>query len=687
MAFENVGGAGGMVGLPRFVNQRKGQANTLMVAVIGIVLAWHGESPRGLIDQLVFLALAGAMVPVLLVLAGTARRLSQRRVAQREQMRALLARMRDLAEHDDLTGLYNRRYMQRLLKAEGRRRKHAGRPTSVALLDIDHFKQINDRHGHAVGDAVLKTFAALATVALEGSAGVIARWGGEEFLWLMPQTSEAQACVALARFRALLAAYDWSRLGDGLRVSCSAGVSAHVPGQPVERTVDRADLALYRAKDQGRDQVQVHQGHQGNQGNQGLLDAQDPRMSVPAADIDRLLGLAERWLAQRETAPQSDAAAVSPAAPPRPRRSVSTWVQWVLGRDVATRNIIRTSLVSSCNYTILCVALLAYGAPQGLVPAWAVEPFLGVIVVGGVLPYLAVRSGWSMRFRDRAMVMPQMVWAGVGLCLLYVVAPACRPVALHMMCVVMVFGLIDVRPRSTVLIGVMYVAMLGASFGVALAMGQTGFHAVREGLVVLATAFILAMLTFQSRNLARLRQQAAHQRRELEVATARMQALMTHDALTGLVNRQEVHRRLLAEAERAARDGPRFAVALIDLDHFKRLNDTHGHQVGDEALKGFAQAARGTLREADVLGRWGGEEFLLVMPETEPEHNGLRAVDRVREAVLSLPMCPSVPAVQVNFSAGVALWRPGESLDVLLDRADRALYQAKGLGRGCSVLG
>ncbi|HET8869438.1 MAG TPA: GGDEF domain-containing protein, partial [Aquabacterium sp.] len=125
-------------------------------------------------------------------------------------------------------------------------------------------------------------------------------------------------------------------------------------------------------------------------------------------------------------------------------------------------------------------------------------------------------------------------------------------------------------------------------------------------------------------------------------------------------------------------------IALIDLDFFKRINDTWGHGVGDEVLKGFANHAVRTLRSADVVGRWGGEEFLFIMLEN-PGADPNFGVERLRASLADQAISPSVPDLRIGFSAGLARCLPQETVDATIDRADRALYGAKNAGRNRSV--
>ncbi|MCM0755235.1 PAS domain S-box protein [Desulfovibrio aminophilus] len=157
--------------------------------------------------------------------------------------------------------------------------------------------------------------------------------------------------------------------------------------------------------------------------------------------------------------------------------------------------------------------------------------------------------------------------------------------------------------------------------------------------------------------------------------------LATTDGLTGLTNRRHFLERGRAELERARRTGRPLSCIMFDVDHFKRVNDTFGHDAGDAVLKTLARTARETLRGMDVLGRVGGEEFAAVLPETDL-NAALQAAERLRLAVEFMTVEHGGRALPVTVSLGVALWRgPDESLDELLRHADQALYEAKNSGR------
>ncbi len=156
----------------------------------------------------------------------------------------------------------------------------------------------------------------------------------------------------------------------------------------------------------------------------------------------------------------------------------------------------------------------------------------------------------------------------------------------------------------------------------------------------------------------------------------------THDPLTGILNRRAILDRLAKELSRAARSGKMVGVGLCDLDHFKEINDRHGHQVGDDVLCGFTRIIQANLRQCDLIGRYGGEEFLVITPdvvEAAPE----RAYERLREMVAERAISTRVGDISTTVSMGVSLGTGADTVDSVLSQADTALYQAKKEGRNC----
>ncbi|ATJ81515.1 GGDEF domain-containing protein [Halomonas beimenensis] len=158
----------------------------------------------------------------------------------------------------------------------------------------------------------------------------------------------------------------------------------------------------------------------------------------------------------------------------------------------------------------------------------------------------------------------------------------------------------------------------------------------------------------------------------------RLEFLARHDELTGLLNRRAGLARLDEEIARTHRHDIPLCVAICDLDHFKQINDRHGHGVGDEALAAVAEVMQSELRRYDVLARLGGEEFLVILPGatlSEAE----RSIERLRRRLVETRLAS--PGLSLTLSAGLAALKEGDAGDALLERADRALYRAKREGR------
>lgn len=161
----------------------------------------------------------------------------------------------------------------------------------------------------------------------------------------------------------------------------------------------------------------------------------------------------------------------------------------------------------------------------------------------------------------------------------------------------------------------------------------------------------------------------------------------THDALTGIPNRAAILETLKHEQSRQLRAGGSYSILMVDLDHFKAINDTHGHPAGDAVLQDVARRMKSSLRDYDTVGRYGGEEFLIVIP-TSDIPGTLAIAERIREVIASKPVTTLKSNVPVTASIGIAVSQASNPLDaeMLLHLADEALYRAKDLGRNRAEL-
>lgn len=166
----------------------------------------------------------------------------------------------------------------------------------------------------------------------------------------------------------------------------------------------------------------------------------------------------------------------------------------------------------------------------------------------------------------------------------------------------------------------------------------------------------------------------------LQKAMSRIEELASHDELTGLYNRRQLMHSLELEKKRADRSGQLFSIIMLDIDHFKHINDTFGHLKGDEILKEVAGVLKTTLRETDICARYGGEEFMLVLEHADKEKAKICA-ERLRQLIEARKFLQSEENFSVTASLGCTTYRPKEELSQMISRADEALYRAKNSGR------
>ncbi len=228
------------------------------VALLGLTIGWKASTDAARyppMEEVTHFVIGSAMLLTVSYLASLLSRLRKQLKVRTLELADALERIRDIAGHDELTRLINRRQMLEVLKHEGARRDRSGEPLCLALIDIDHFKAVNDTRGHAAGDLVLKAFATQALAAVRRS-DILARWGGEEFLLLLPATALEPALDVLGRMRAHVG--DTALSGDdgaSLGVTFSAGLVESAAGESIEAAIEQADKAMYRAKREGRDRI------------------------------------------------------------------------------------------------------------------------------------------------------------------------------------------------------------------------------------------------------------------------------------------------------------------------------------------------------------------------------------------------------------------------------------------------
>jgi len=318
----------------------------------------------------------------------------------------------------------------------------------------------------------------------------------------------------------------------------------------------------------------------------------------------------------------------------------------------------------------------------------------GALLAFNMLVYFLIRTGVSTLLDDPSMTVAQMLSAIVLITLLLHYAEEMRGAMISIYFMVMTFGVFALDRRKMIAMsGMVMLAFSGLIVYEIIATPEKVIFGIVFGqwsILLLGLIWFVFVGGYIHNLQQRIREQReslrdSHSRLEetyiqLSEAMERLAEIAVRDSLTGLYNRRHFIDRLEEAIALAERSGDSFHLALIDLDHFKKVNDSHGHQVGDNILQRFANIARQTLRRSDVLARYGGEEFIVLFPEGGAEDIA-EVLERLRENFSTLIHDDLVAGLRVTLSAGLANWRPGDNADNLTLRADEALYTAKHKGR------
>ena len=338
------------------------------------------------------------------------------------------------------------------------------------------------------------------------------------------------------------------------------------------------------------------------------------------------------------------------------------------------------TLLMAVSALILSAVVRGAGAPMGPVLLWA------ALSLGGLLlSFVAIRSGWSRRLQDPALTQPQVVYALASAAAAYAMAGPMRGAVFPVLLVILMFGMFQLRPRAVALVGLYALLLFGSVMALMAWQRPQVYTPAAELVHFLMLATMLPSFAILAARLSRMRERSRRQRSELSSALARIQELATRDDLTGLINRRHMAELLEQERQRSARSGRGFCLAVIDIDHFKQVNDRHGHAGGDAVLRQFAQQALAAIRGADMLARWGGEEFVLLLADS---HLPLAraGVERLRQCIEAACLLDSDPTLRITVSAGLTDHVAGEAIGDALARADGALYAAKAAGRNRTVV-
>ena len=371
---------------------------------------------------------------------------------------------------------------------------------------------------------------------------------------------------------------------------------------------------------------------------------------------------------------------------PEPGQGAQGWLsRWVFGDVPERRGPLTLTLLAVLVYALFSL-VVAWQVCLGMM-AFADWATWTAVSLSGILGFfIVIRTGLSRRLgSDSSLTLAQTGFGTAATVFGYAIDPPLRGAIIAIMMLNLVWGMFVLRQRQALGLCAYALTLLAATIAWKCTTEPALFPPKIEALHFAFAVILLTVTSVLSIRMGELRARLAARKGELQEAVATIRVLAQVDELTRLSNRRHVFELLKAEQVRCMRSGDPLSLVLIDLDHFKTINDRHGHAVGDAVLREFAQALREGLRESDGAGRWGGEEFLLVLPGM-PASAAAAFVDRLHGVVARRVLDATLPELRVSFSAGVSECAGSEVVQDAIARADHALYQAKDAGRGRTIV-
>ncbi|GHA86563.1 GGDEF domain-containing protein [Cognatilysobacter bugurensis] len=357
----------------------------------------------------------------------------------------------------------------------------------------------------------------------------------------------------------------------------------------------------------------------------------------------------------------------------------SNFLDWLLTREPERRLRLVNAGLALIMMT-LAVLVLHIWCWLGVVDGVGLWPWTIASIGGLAAMFLASRSGWTRHLADPYLAMPQLLYAIASGAVAYRIAGTGHGASLLLVALVLMFGTFGLPRRRAGWVAAYTVTV----FGIAMYSGAVGQPSIFDprAQVGYFVAFVVFVCGFVAANerIATIRRRVHIQKSALADALQRIHALATRDELTGLLNRRAMVELLEAEHQRAEEMDVPWCIAILDVDHFKRINDRFGHAAGDEALRTVSGVCAGMVRGCDSVARWGGEEFVVLLREVDAQ-SAQAAAEWMRATLERTPVRFDGTIVDLTVSIGVTAYIRDEDVASTLARADRALYRAKSAGR------
>jgi diguanylate cyclase (GGDEF)-like protein len=340
---------------------------------------------------------------------------------------------------------------------------------------------------------------------------------------------------------------------------------------------------------------------------------------------------------------------------------------------------IRRLLMSFATY-ILCSSLGYISYLAGFMEWRAIAGLLIIGPTANIILFILIRTGFNLKMADPSMTAIQMCVAILVVMYAIYFAHESRGVLLLIYVIILLFGIFRLDIRSFLYVSIFSLFTYGIDIVLLKLYRPQGVNFHIEYLQWVVLALVLVAFSIIGGYISSLRQNLSSSKSEQAKSIEIIREMAIRDVLTGLYNRRHVLELLDHEKNRSSRGGGIFCLAILDIDHFKDVNDTYGHKTGDEVLKAVATTIKTTMRNTEYCARYGGEEFLIVLTQTGI-NGAIIGAERVRANIEKI-LFPDIGSdFKITVSIGLSEYKMREDIDDVIARADKALYLAKNGGR------
>jgi diguanylate cyclase len=340
---------------------------------------------------------------------------------------------------------------------------------------------------------------------------------------------------------------------------------------------------------------------------------------------------------------------------------------------------IRRFFMAVAAYTF-CVPLGYVSYLAGFMEWEAIAGYVIIMLIINIILYIVFRTGLNLKQADPSLTAIQMCAAILSMMYVMYFANEARGSLLLVYVIILMFGIFRLNTRTFLYVSAFALLTYGGDIVLLKISHPQGVNFNLEYLQWTVLAIVLITLSTIGGYISFIRHNLSISKSQQEKSIEIIHEMAIRDELTGINNRRHIMELLDYEKNRSLRSGNLFCLAMLDIDRFKNVNDIHGHLVGDAVLRAVATTINKTLRNTEYCGRYGGEEFLIILTQTDIK-GALIFAERVRANIEKARFPDLGPKFKVTVSIGLSEYQIGENVDSIISRADEALYRSKKSGR------